>query len=106
MRIAARAEYFHAFHAVGLVAFVFYGIFAQRLEKAGPAAGARKFLIGPEKSVAANGAVIFAQPRKIPELAGKSAFRARQPRNGINIGGQNFLPFFVGYVQFFGIGAG
>jgi hypothetical protein len=95
MRTAPGAQHFGSMHAERIIVAVKNTVSARRLKKTGPAAGACKFGVGPEKFIATYGAIISAFLIFVPVFARDSRLGGRFTRYGILFGRKNFFPLSI-----------
>src|SRR5690606_24624803 len=104
--VAACAKHFNAAHAVGVVVAVGDAILSYGFKETGPSAVAGEFGVGFKQNITAYGAIVRSPDVDIPVLAGECAFRALLTRDVVEVGWQDLLPFFIGYIQVRCIGVG
>lgn len=95
-----------ALHIVGEIVLVGHGCGTDGFKEAGPSTFTGKFSFRSKEGVSADSAIIGTLPFKIPVLSCKSAFCSFPAGYFKHIGGKDFLPFCIRYMQGGGVCAG
>lgn len=106
VRVAARAQYFDALHAVGFVLAVSDTVLAGRFKEAGPAAVARELRVRPEQPVAAHRAVIRSPDVDVPVLPRERLFGTLFARHLIEVLRKDLFPGGIRHLEMCGVTVG
>src|ERR1700754_1198439 len=101
--ITAGAKAFRAVHPIAMIFLVDDAVAAHGFEEAGPAAGAGEFGVGHEELISTHCTIVGAFCFLVPVFSFEWRFGGLFAGRGIKCSRQYFLPFGIGYAQFFGI---